>query len=307
MSADERRLDELESKAKELQSKRSTLIEQVNKWRDERDRINESVRKSREEAGKHRDERDRINARVAEVKANLQPLYEELDEKRRRLAGVEERLDEEYKQVPVRRRVERDLNSVEWSIMTTPTREMLDREDELVSRAQELRERLSEFKQLPRREEATLELTADAKATEMEIRAIRDEMNKLREGGQEHHETMLLLHRKADEEHERADQAHARFVEAVTEARKAGEELDAVMVQIHELRGGYSAAERRVGERRKADVRARMEELQQEALRKMAAGEKLNFDDLQFIYGGGDEEDDEDADDEESPEKDEAK
>jgi uncharacterized coiled-coil DUF342 family protein len=79
------------------------------------------------------------------------------------------------------------------------------------------------------------------------------------------------------------------------------------MVQIHELRGGYSAAERRVGERRKADVRARMEELQQEALRKMAAGEKLNFDDLQFIYGGGDEEDDEDADDEESPEKDEAK
>jgi uncharacterized coiled-coil DUF342 family protein len=307
MSADERRLDELESKAKELQSKRSALIEQVNKWRDERDRINESVRKFREEAGKHRDERDRINARVADVKANLQPLYEELDEKRRRLAGVEEQLDEEYKQVPMRRRVERDLNSVEWSIMTTPTREMLEREDELVSRAQELRERLGEFKQLPRREEATLELTADAKATEMEIRAIRDEMNKLRESGQEHHEAMFLLHRKADEEHERADQAHAKFVEAVTEATKTGEELDAIMVQVHELRGGYSAAERRVGERRKADVRARMEELRQEALRKMAAGEKLNFDDLQFIYGGSDEEDDEDADEEERPEKDEAK
>jgi uncharacterized coiled-coil DUF342 family protein len=298
MSAEERKLEELESEAKELQGRRGALVEEVNRRRDERDRINESVRRLREEAAKHRDERDRINARVAEVKANLQPLYEQLDEKRRRLAGAEERLDEDYRQVPLRRRVERDLDRVEWNIMTTPTREMLEKEEELVSRAQELRERLGEFKRLPPRGEATLELTADAKATEVEIRAIRDEMNRLREGGQEHHEAMLLLHRKADEEHERADQAHARFVEAVTEARRVDEELDKVMAQLHELRGGYSAAERRMGERRRAEARARVEELRREAQRKMAAGEKLNFDDLQFIYGGDDEEEDE-----ENPEK----
>ncbi len=48
-----------------------------------------------------------------------------------------------------------------------------------------------------------------------------------------------------------------------------------------------------------AKVNARVEALRQEAQRKMAAGEKLTFDDLQFIYGGKDKDDD----DEEEPQK----
>jgi hypothetical protein len=41
-----------------------------------------------------------------------------------------------------------------------------------------------------------------------------------------------------------------------------------------------------------AQVNARVEALRQEAQRKMAAGEKLAFDDLQFIYSGEGEDDD---------------
>lgn len=298
MSGNDLKLDQLETMASELRGKRSELFEHVNRWRDERDRINESVRKIREEALNHKEERDKINTLVAEVKSKLQPLYDQLDEKRKKLAGIEQAVQQGYRELPKKKRVERDLNTVEWEVMTTPTRELLDRdrELELVERANSLRRRLSTFKKPPKRTEATMEATAEAKATEMNIRQIRDEMNTLREESQKHHESMLLLHRKADEEREKANQTHAKFVEYLGEVKKVEQEFDDVNLQVRGIRDGLRSDDLKVERNKMAQVNARVEALRQEALRKMAAGEKLAFDDLQFIYGGdGDDEDDEEA------------
>ncbi len=297
MSGTDLKLDQLETMASDLRRKRSELFEHVNRWRDERDRINESARKIREEAIKHKEERDTINASVAEVKTKLQPLYDQLDEKRKKLAGIEQQVQQGYRELPKKRRVERDLNTVEWEVMTTPTRELLDRERELelVERANSLRRRLSTFKKPPKRTEATMEATAETKATEMNIRQIRDEMNTLREESQKHHESMLLLHRKADEEREKANQAHAKFVEYLGEVKKAEQELDNISLQIRSIRDGLHADDMKVERDKMAKVNARVEALRQEAQRKMAAGEKLSFDDLQFIYGGKAENEEEEA------------
>ena len=294
MSGDDLKLDQLETMASELRRKRSELFEHVNRWRDERDRINESARKIREEALKHKEERDKINGSVANVKNQLQPLYNQLDEKRKKLVGIEQELQQGYREIPKKRRVERDLNTVEWEVMTTPTRELLDRdrELELVERANSLRRRLSTFKKPPKRTEATMEATAEAKATEMTIRKVRDEMNALRVESQKHHESMLLLHRKADEEREKANQAHAKFVEYLGEVKKVEQELDGINLQVRGIRDGLRAEDLKVERDKMAQVNARVEALRQEAQRKMAAGEKLTFDDLQFIYGGEGEDDD---------------
>ena len=300
MSGNDLKLDQLETMASDLRRKRSELFEHVNRWRDERDRINESARKIRDEAIKHKEERDKINARVAEVKNRLQPLYDQLDEKRKKLAGIEQAVQQGYRELPKKRRVERDLNTVEWEVMTTPTRELLDRERELelVERANSLRRRLSTFKKPPKRTEATMEATAEAKATEMNIRQIRDEMNILREDSQKHHESMLFLHRKADDERDKANQAHAKFVEYLGEVKKAEQDLDDVSLQVRGIRDGLRADDLKVERDKMAKVNARVEALRSEAQRKMAAGEKLTFDDLQFIYGGKAEDND---DEEEAP------
>jgi uncharacterized coiled-coil DUF342 family protein len=300
MSGDDLKLDQLETMDSDLRRKRSELFEHVNRWRDERDKINDSSRKIREEAIKHKEERDKINAQVADVKNRLQPLYDQLDEKRKKLAGIEQQVQQGYRELPKKRRVERDLNTVEWEVMTTPTRELLDRERELelVERANSLRRRLSTFKKPPKRTEATMEATAEAKATEMNIRQVRDEMNALREESQKHHESMLLLHRKADEEREKANQAHAKFVEYLGEVKKVEQELDGINLQVRGIRDGLRADDLKVERDKIAKVNARVETLRQEAQRKMTAGEKLTFDDLQFIYGGEGRDDD---DEEEAP------
>jgi len=290
MSGEEKTLDELEAQAAELRDKRNQLFEQIRKHREERDRLNESTNKLRDEAKKHRDERDRINARVQEIKSRLGPLFEELDEKKEKLSKTERQLEDEYRSRPDKGRVARDLNRIEWEVMTTPTREILGREDELVERASRLRHTLDEYRKLEKQEDKRIDILADKKATEIEIRAIRDEMGKLSEESQGHHEKMIMFYDQADAEKKKADEAHGRYVEKIREVEGVKEEINALMPKIMALRDGMRLADVRVAERRSMSVRQRMEAMRQEALKKLESGGKLTFEDMRLIYGDEDDE-----------------
>jgi len=290
MSAEDKTLDELEAQAAELRKTRNQLFDQIKKQRDERDRINESARKLRDEAKRHREERDRINARVQEIKKRLGPLFEELDEKKEKLSKAERRLEDEYRSRPDKNRVERDLNQIEWEVMTTPTKEILDREDELIQRASRLRQTLIEYKKLDKQKDQRIDILADKKATEIEIRAIRDEMGKLSDESQGHHEKMIMFYEQADAEKKKADEAHGRYVEEIREVEGVKEEINAVMPQINALRDGQGLADVKVAERRKMSTQQRMEAMRQEGLKKMENGGKLTFEDLRLIYGDEDDE-----------------
>jgi len=290
MSGEDKTLDELEAQAAELRDKRNKLFERIRKHRDERDSLNESANKLRDEAKKHREERDRINARVQEIKSRLGPLFDELDEKKEKLSKAERLLEDEYKSRPDKGKVARDLKRIEWEVMTTPTREILDREDELVERASRLRHTLDEYRKLERQADKRIDILADKKATEIEIRAIRDEMGKLSEESQGHHEKMIMFYEQADAEKKRADEAHGRYVEKIREVEGVKEEINALMPKIIALRNGLRLEDVRASERRRMSVRQRMEAMREDALKKLESGGKLTFEDLRLIYGDEDDE-----------------
>ena len=290
MSAEEKTLDELEAQAAELRETRNKLFEQIRKHREERDRLNESTNKLRDEAKKHRDERDRINARVQEIKSRLGPLFEELDEKKERLSEAESLLEDEYRSRPDKGKVARDLKRIEWEVMTTPTREILDREDELVERASRLRQTLDEYRKLEKQADKRIDILADKKATEIEIRAIRDEMGKLSEESQGHHEKMIMFYEQAEAEKKKADEAHGRYVEKIREVEGVKEEINALMPSIKALRDGLRLEDVKASERRRMSARQRMEAMREGALKKLESGGKLTFEDLRLIYGDEDDE-----------------
>ena len=290
MSAEEKTLDELEAQAAELRETRNQLFEQIRKHREERDRLNESANKLRDEAKKHREERDGINASVHEIKSRLGPLFEELDEKKEKLSKTEKRLEDEYKSRPDKRRVERDLNQIEWEVMTTPTKDILGREDELVTRASRLRKTLDEYRNLEKQEDKRFDILADKKATEIEIRAIREEMGKLSEESQGHHEKMIMFYEQADAEKKRADEAHGRYVEKIREVEGVKEEINGLMPRIKALRDGLRLEDVKASERRMMSTRQRMEAMREDALKKLESGGKLTFEDLRLIYGDEDDE-----------------
>ena len=289
MAIDENKLDELEAQAAELRNTRNTLFEQIKKIKEERDHLNKSARAARDQAQKHRKERDRINAKVQEIKKNLGPLFMELDEKNQALAEADKAIREEYRGLPNKKRIQEDLKRIEWEVMTTPTQEMLGREDELITRAANLRRSLEEFRDVEHKQDKKMDYIADKKATEAEINAMRDEINQLAEQSQEHHERMILFYEQADKEKQKADDAHNRYVEKIKEVESIKEDLNLILPEINALRDGLKASDLKIEELRKMNTQQRAEAMKQAALKKMENGEKLTFEDLKLIYGDEDE------------------
>lgn len=289
MSIDEKKLDELEEQAAELRKNRNELFNQIKKLREERDRLNKTARAARDQAQKHRTERDRINAKVQEIKQNLGPLFDELSEKNQALAQTNRAIREEYKGLPNKKKVQEDLKRIEWEVMTTPTKEMLGREDELIQRAADLRKTLVEFKGIEQKQDKKQDTLKDRKVTLEEINALREEINGLAEQSQEHHERMILFYEQADKEKKRADEVHGRYVEKIKEVENIKGELNIIMPDINAMRDGLKASDIKHAELRKMNARQRADAMKQAAIKKMENGEKLSFEDMKLIYGDDDE------------------
>ncbi len=285
MSADEMKLDELEAQANELRKTRNTLFDQIKKLREERDRHNKLTRANREQAGKHRTERDRVNAKIQEIKQQLGPLFDALNEKNEALYNAEQEIRNEYKGMPRKETIQKDLQQIEWEVMTTPTNEMLGREEEMLQRASRLRKTLDSYKHIEAKQDKKMDFLADKKAVQAEIGKMRDEISGLAEQSQEHHERMILFFEQADKEKKRADEVHGRYVEKIQEVDAIKEDLNFVMPQVAALRDGLKASDLKVAELRKMNAQQRADAMKKEAMDKMSKGEKLSFEDLRLIYG----------------------
>ncbi|MBL7167736.1 hypothetical protein ISS40_03595 [Candidatus Bathyarchaeota archaeon] len=285
MSADDERLAELERTLDGLFRKRDSLREQADKFKGQRDALNEEVRSLREQATSERGLRDELNQKVAEIKARIDGLREKLDDKRGELNQLDGRREERRSGLPPRWRVEQDLQQVEWEMATTPTMEIRDKEEELMERASSLRTLLEEHKRLEAQEDVRLDSLAGSRAIGLGIRKERDEIQAIRDVSQGHHERMLALYRKVDEEGGRADEFHARFVERLEESRKVNAEIDVVLPEVRKLRKKLQVVGQRLSARRDQGLRAMREELLAEAKRKLEAGEKLSLDEMKLIYG----------------------
>ncbi|MFB0557560.1 MAG: coiled-coil protein [Candidatus Bathyarchaeia archaeon] len=287
MSADEERLQELEEEAARLLERKGELSKRVENRRNERDHLNESVKTIRSSALSEKELRDQSNQKVAEIKRKVEELRRQLDEKRRMLNQLEKEMGEGMGRLPPRSRLEQDLQRIEWELSTTPTLEIQEREDRLVERARETRSTLEEHGRLEALNDKRLITIADSKALEMEIRQSREEMQSIRDEGQEHHQMMLQLFEKADGEREKANEAHTGFLESVSAIREIDSELDMVMVEMRELRLRLRKVDRLEALKRETSIEEMKRELVAEARRKLEAGEKLSLEELKLIYGEG--------------------
>jgi uncharacterized coiled-coil DUF342 family protein len=285
MSLEEEKLEELEKKAAELVERRKALFDILNKFKDERDRFNESSRELRNEAIKHRDERNKINERVKEIKKALGPLFETLEEKRGLLNQTDQTLWHEQRSLPRKSKIETDLKRIEWEMMTTPTIEIKDREDELISRAIKFRKILEDLKKLDIQKDKRLNILADAKAVEVEIRSFREQIKDLSKESQDHHEKMLSYFELADKEREQANNVHSEFVETLEKINELKTELDFIMPQIREIKNNLRIKDLNYIKKRDLSARERIELMREKAIKKMEQGDKLSLDDLRLIYG----------------------
>lgn len=290
MSEDEDRLVELEEKVATLRMRRSDLNREVERWRAERDRFNESARKLRVEARSYRDERDRSNQRIADIRNRIGCLQSDIAEKMERMTELDASLDRERRKLPTKQDVEERLGRIEWEMMTTPTIDLLEREKRLMEEAKTLKNELAAHEEMEAREDERLVLQAEIKAAELEIRNCRDEISRLQETSKINHERMILLHRKADEERARGDEAHGKFLECLSEVKSINTDLKVIFEEVKGLRERLREAERVSASVKERELEARKKELLSELRRKLDSGEKLSLDEMKLLYGDEDDE-----------------
>lgn len=288
MSADELKLDALELQATELRTTRNTLFDQIKKLKEERDRHNKASRANRDQAQKHRTERDGINKNIQEIKQKLGPLFDTLHEKNDALDEADRAIRAEYRGKPRKETVQKDLDQIEWEVMTTPTTQMLGREDEMLQRASELKKTLESYKSIEAKQGMKQGVLAERRVTQDEIRAMRDEINQLAEQSQEHHERMIIFYEQTDKDRAKADEVHGRYVEKIKEVDLIKQDLNFIMPQVYAMQDGLKASDLKVAELRKMNAKERAEAMKKEAVDKMSRGDKLSFEDLRLIYGNED-------------------
>jgi uncharacterized coiled-coil DUF342 family protein len=285
MSSEDEKLEKLETQAAMLKNSRNELYKTLNIKKGERDRLNDSARELREEAKKHRDQRNEINEKVQNIKIKLEFHFEKLEKKLGKLNQFSEEIQTEIRSKPRKSKIKDDLRRIEWEIMTTPTIYLKEKEDELISRANRLRKALGELNILEKQEDKKIDILADVKVTEIEIREIRNQINNLSKQSQEHHEKMISLFEQADKEREKANEIHKRYIENVEKINIINKKLDTIMPQIKALRKGLKIQDLRALEERKISIQSQLEVKRQESLRKLEKGEKLSFEELRLIYG----------------------
>lgn len=290
MSDEDEELPELEKQIAALQRRRAELNREVQRWKSERERFNESARTLRTEALKHREARDQANQRTAEIRREIESIRIEVAEKRGRTAELDAGLENERRRLPPRQDVEERLRRIEWEMMTTPTTDILDREKALIDEAKELKEALAVHKELEAGEEKKIVMMAEVKAAGLKIRSLRDEIPEFNDASQANHEKMILLHRKADEERRRGDEAHSKFLECLQKVRTVDAELSEVLSEAGRLREKLRESERRAADEREQRLEERKQQLLEVVKHKLEAGEKLSLDELKLLYGDEEEE-----------------
>lgn len=285
MSLNEERLNRLEENAALQMSKRDEYRNQANKKKDERDRINEEIRGLRSLANSEKEKRDEINSRVAEIKSEINSLLDKLEEKKDNLNKISNEREEERRRLPSIQKLSQELQRIEWTLSTTPTLEMKDREADFIDRASEIRLKLKEYERIKSEDDKIIHSMADKNAVELMIRERRNEMQQLHNQSQEFHERMLQFYKKIEEERKSADEAHSKFMENITAMKEVNSEIDGIMGEIRKLRKDLKMEENfRISDRDKAMVSMKRE-LADVARKKLQSGEKLTLDEMKLIYG----------------------
>jgi uncharacterized coiled-coil DUF342 family protein len=275
----------LKEKSSSLFMRREQLDKEIERYKQERDSLNESVRVLQERANAEKEQRDAINKMVAELKSRLRVLRRRLEEKRREFEGLDEKLEESRRRLRSRRRIEDKIRSIEWKLSTTPTLEIKNVEAELIERVNTLREELRKHEKLDSQDNMYVISLAEVKAIQLEIKNTLKEMKRLHWVSQDHHEKMIALYRKSDEERDRADESHKKFVKTLKAVREINKELNGVLKTLREQKMSLRKRNLTRSLRLSKMMQKKKSELTKEARKKLEAGEKLTLEEMKLIYG----------------------
>jgi len=257
-----------------LIEKRDQLEAEMGRVVEERDKLNERVRALRDSASEYRSRRDEVNQRIQELRSQGRGLREEMEEKRRALQELDKRLQEARIDIGEdRKKVEARLRRLDWEMSTTPTREMMKREEQVVKEIRDLRSQLAAYDDMGVLEARRLELRTELAALRLRNRDASEPIEALRSESDVNHQKMIDELNRVDEMKLQADEAHKKVVETRNQLRQMAEQAVATRGKLQQL----------VREREMAKTSRVKEEAVQRIREKLSKGGRLTFEEFKLL------------------------
>lgn len=190
----------------------------------------------RDSASKFRTQRDEVNLKIQQLQSQGRGIRDDSQGKRGQLQQLEERLQEVARNLGEdRRNVEARLRRLEWEMSTTPTKEMMKREEQVIKEIRELRDDLAAFDDFDNLEAQRLELRTELAALRLRNKDVNEGIQVLRNDSNMSHQKMVDELRKVDEFRCQADEAHGRVVAARDQLSQVRKDADTTRVKLQQL------------------------------------------------------------------------
>lgn len=289
---------------------------QIKKYVEKRNQLHDQVRKSREEINQIKTERDALNEKVKLLKEQRDlvrvkaiPIMDEINK-------VDEKIAELKKNLPrvSQRELQEELDAIEWKISTTSVD--MQEEKRLVGEVKELEVQLKNYKKIDKRHEKIKKLLVQRKAIDAEADVFHKELTELAKKSQELHSTMMEKLNAVKRDRAEADSLHQAFVNAKeqnilwyaqiseligqsTSIRTANREQSIGRRAEDEARRNEEQAKRREEQAKRKEEQAQRavkekeikEKIGAEAKEKLQRGEKVNWEEFQFMLSDEEEDD----------------
>jgi uncharacterized coiled-coil DUF342 family protein len=280
---------------------------QIKKFVEKRNQLHEQARKTRSEINQMKTERDTLNERVKLLKeqrnvirAKTTPIMDEI-------ALIDAKIAELRKKVPriSQRELQENLDAVEWKISTTSLD--LQEEKSLVGEVKELEMQLKGYKKIDKQNQKIKNLLAQRKVLDDQADVFHKELTDLAKKSQELHATMIDKVSALKKDREEADSLHQAFVKAKEQNALWYEQIKQLVDQNRGFRARFrefDLAKRKEEEakwkeeqvKRKEEQAQRAvkekeikEKIGSEAKEKLQRGEKVNWEEFQFMLGDDEE------------------
>lgn len=287
---------------------------QIKKYVEKRNLLHEQVRKSRDEINQIKTERDTLNEKVKLLKEQRDLIRTQTTPIMDQVAAIDEKIVDLRKTVPrvSQRELQEELDAIEWKISTTSVD--LQEEKRLVGEVKELEIQLKGYKKIEKQNQKIKELIAQRKVLDAQADVFHKELTELAKKSQELHTTMIEKVNSVKKDRAEADNLHQAFVKAKEQnalwyeqirqlidqnrsQRAIFKEFDLAKRKEEEAKWKIEQAKRKEEEANKAIKQKEIKEkIGSEARVKLQRGEKVNWEEFQFMLGD-DEEDDEKAQD----------
>jgi uncharacterized coiled-coil DUF342 family protein len=274
------KIEELNHQLAALKKELDQLNNEASNWAQKRNAIHEQIESLREEAKNLKEKRNSTNQKVQELKSLREKTKTDQKEKCAQLSKTEEKMRVLIEKKPPRHlcNIQKDIETIDWKIQTTPL--SVKEEKVLVDQVRTLEKQRVIQKRLQELRDTKMIIQTEERTLAIRTKLSHEKLAELAEQSQKFHEQMVDRLNKAQNLKAEADTAHQKYMGLRQKANESHQKYVEVLQQIKFIKQEIQKKDKEQQAKRQQELR---KEVTQKAQEKMSRGEKLTWDEFKLL------------------------